>query len=863
MKLKKGFLFLAFAGLALLSLNSCMKKEVNSAATFGVGTGSNHQEEGRSKHKEILSKINLKIDGSKISKYYGGSNEKHNHKNTVELCLADEQLFEYIQRDVIYNLEEAYRTKNLSKLESTLTKDSNLFLYQKRINRVAKNVVEGIQEFHWSTSNKNSNKYPIAKEDLNKYLGSFKKIDDFDLSTFKFVSPIRFRNPADLSMKRAKLLARFDLRGITQNGERRNDRGMWAIDVVLQEGKWKVLEIDLLKGETLVKADAPSFVDTTKKTIGDIIPSYLRTEAIRRGGYALSISDYDGDGNHDIYVGTREEGLLLKSTAELKFKKVNVGTDGNRLVKTAIFGDFFNTGREDLVLVRFVPNHLKKEEDKTGNEAFSFSDIVFYENVGEGNFKKIDKIIENRQLSGNAMPAAIADFNGDSKLDFYIGFPGPLDFTFINGATGVSQGTQVQGLFINDGTRKKFVDRTEEGIEYAEIEYLFAHSTASVDIDQDGDMDLIVLDDRGNLSPVYLNNGKGKFTESSKKTGIVNSDLAMSLASGDVNNDGHLDFAITNVNFVAADRWSQSCSSNWPGLEYNDYAREGLRLFQGVGKGKAKFSEVTDITGLEWAGEGMAGVEFIDFNNDGLLDIYVANGLWSGTTRKQDLSSTFVRALQTGYTQTGFELTEEGTASNFMKVLAYFKGDLLAPDANTHKNASAHLAGFQRNRLFRNNGNDSFTEIGYLEGVDSIADGYIITLADLNKDGKMDMVIRNGDPGVKGVNFEPVQVLMNQNKLKRNSLVVDLEGTESNRNGIGAFVTAHIKGKSYLRHLIGNNGTAQSEKILHFGLDKNEHVDKLVVKWPSGKIQTLKNVAAGRIKIKEPTKDVRKFALDN
>jgi hypothetical protein len=465
-------------------------------------------------------------------------------------------------------------------------------------------------------------------------------------------------------------------------------------------------------------------------------------------------------------------------------------------------------------------------------------------------------------MSGNAMPAAIADFNGDNKLDFYIGFPGPLDFTFINGATGVNQGAQVQGLFINDGKRKKFVDRTKEDIKYAELEYLFAHSSASADIDQDGDMDLIVLDDRGNLSPVYLNNGKGQFVESAKKTGIVNSDLSMSLATGDIDNDGKLDFALTNVNFVAAERWAQSCSTNWHGVEFNDYAREGLRLFQG--KGKAKFSDVTEISGLEWAGEGMAGVEFIDYNNDGLLDIYVVNGLWSGTTKRQDLSSTFIRALQTGYTQISYEMTEEGTASNFMKVLSYFQGDLLAPDSNNDKTASSHLGGFQRNRLFRNNGNGDFTEIGYLEGVDSVADGYIITLTDLNKDGKVDMVIRNGDPGLKTVHYKPVQVLMNQNDTKRKSLVVELEGTESNRNAIGAFVTAHVKGETFLRHLIGNNGTAQSEKILHFGLDKQSQVDKLVVKWPSGKIQTLKNVPAGRIKIKEPiTQKSQKVALDN
>ncbi|OIQ19526.1 MAG: hypothetical protein BM556_03315 [Bacteriovorax sp. MedPE-SWde] len=854
MKIKKNVtLLLTIVG--ALGLSSCQKDTSH--------TLSSDPNVGRSLLKSTLKSVNVsKIDPNIISKHYGGKSDAHfsgkTYKNTKLLCLADEQQFEVMQRQVIHQIEDAFRLGKTEILKNVFASGGKFFSFKNRINQVEEKNVDGVREYKWN-SRKNNISLKDAEKDISAYLSDFTKIVDFDLSTFKFVSPKRFRNKEDLSMKRAKLVSRFDLRGLGKDGERRNDRGTWAIDVELQGDTWKVLNVDLVSGESLVKKNKATFKDVTDQMIGDQVPVYVRKEAIRRGGYALSITDFDNDGNHDIYVGTRENGVLLQGNSELTFREIKVGPENNRLVKTAIFGDFFNTGRQDLVLVRFVPEHLKTSKDEMGNDALSFSDVVFYENVGNGKYKKVEDLIENRKLSGNAMPAAVADFNGDQKLDFYIGFPGPLDFTFIGGTTGIEQGAQVQGLFINDGKRKKFVDRTKENVDFAENEFLFAHSSASVDLDMDGDMDLVVLDDRGNLSPVYLNDGTGKFTESAKKTGLVNSDLSMSLANGDVNNDGKLDFAITNVNFVASERWNKSCSTNWR-TEYTNYAKDGLRLFNGLGD--AKFAEVTSYAGLEWIGEGAGGVEFVDYNNDGKLDIYVVNGLWSGTDRKQDLSSVFVRSLQQEHHQLSFEMTEEGASSDFMTILNSFVGDILRPDVKVEKKTTPHMAGFQRNRLFRNDGKGKFTEVGFLEGIDSIADGYIVTMADLNKDGKVDLLLRNGDPGLKEVKYKPVQVFLNQNDTKRKGLIVTLEGTDSNRDGIGAFVTAHIGKDEHVRHLIGNNGTAQSEKMLHFGLDKNIKVDKLVVKWPSGNIQTVKNVPAGRIKIIEKSAAKEKVASE-
>lgn len=135
--------------------------------------------------------------------------------------------------------------------------------------------------------------------------------------------------------------------------------------------------------------------------------------------------------------------------------------------------------------------------------------------------------------------------------------------------------------------------------------------------------------------------------------------------------------------------------------------------------------------------------------------------------------------------------------------------------------------------------------------MDSIADGYIIGAADLNKDGKMDLILRNGDPGTDKNRNPSVQVFLNKKERKEKSVIIALNGTSSNRDGVGAILNATIGGKKYIRHLVANNGAMQSEGIIHFGLGNHEKIDNLNIRWPSGKVDTFKNIPAGRHRILE------------
>jgi len=361
-------------------------------------------------------------------------------------------------------------------------------------------------------------------------------------------------------------------------------------------------------------------------------------------------------------------------------------------------------------------------------------------------------------------------------------------------------------------------------------------------------VDIGVVDDRGNLSPIYRNLGDASFQESSAMMNVENEMLGMGMAVASTRNDGMFDIVMTNVDFAAGAR-AYSCTTN----RKSAFRGTGLRLFRNAGEGR--FVDATLGSGLEWAGEGLAGAEFIDYNNDGFQDLIVSNGLWTGTERDENLTSSFVRdanRMLDPNVINGFP-RESGTRSNYMEILAGFRGDVRKGKFEKD-GPRPSMAGFQRKRLFRNNGDGTFTEIGYLAGVDSVADGYVVATADINRDGKTDLIFRHGDPGTKDAHFRPVEIFRNLHDNAK-SLVVELEGEPANgspRDAVGARLVARVNGKKLHRTLVLNNGSAQSELVVSFGLGEESKVEELEVRWPSSQVTKHKSLPHGRIRLKEP-----------
>jgi enediyne biosynthesis protein E4 len=159
-----------------------------------------------------------------------------------------------------------------------------------------------------------------------------------------------------------------------------------------------------------------------------------------------------------------------------------------------------------------------------------------------------------------------------------------------------------------------------------------------------------------------------------------------------------------------------------------------------------------------------------------------------------------------------------------------------------------NLSCYERNRVFLNVKGQDFLDISHLTAADSDGDGRAVVAADFRNAGQLDLVVRQAGGGA---------LLLFENRLPRkNYLQVSLRGRASNRQGIGARLTATVNGQQLVRELYPANGyLAQAPNVVHFGLGDNASIDRLTIRWPSGKTQTLAQVTGNRHIIVDEDKD--------
>lgn len=784
-------------------------------------------------------------------------------KKAKEITISDEAVFQDVVQDVMNPLQKMIEQK--AKIFSRISENGAKFIF-KSIKKNAVHEFDGIHQYKWVSETQESSAKEF-EEKFFKYLEAYSQIEYASVSPFSMSTSISDRASKTAQPIAFKTLVRFDVRGAAVDKTRRNDR--FIAEIFLKKStnasRWTISHFALQEGETLTTKN--KFFEEVNAFSKNGLPSnYVRKEAIRRGGYALSLGDWNNDGISDLIVGHLGKIEFFEGQKNLTFKKIEngeLGIEDETLVKSAVVNDFDNDGLKDLLIVRFAPS------EQAGKDVITYKGTL---TTNKGlKFRRLTSI-KNRYPAYYAMPSAVADFNNDGLLDFYIGFPGAKDFTVLNKDADSYAGmkeTQPQGLFYNVGNLS-FQEVTKEKLPYTkshnaytdgypEAAVVFPHTSTAVDYNLDGHMDIVVVDDKANLSPLYKNTAGGVFAQTADLIGTINSDFGMGFAAVDLDNDGKLEFIYSNVNFLAAERMKRSLASNF--TVYDSVAgTNGIKIFKTL-DGK-HYSDITALTGIIDVGEGVAGVEAIDYNNDGLMDLYVTNGLWSGTSREQDLSSQFARA----YLNFRYDYQEvmnsphgiEEANTTFMKILTGFEGNV--ENAKTQPGIYPSMAGFQRNRLFRNNGDGTFTEIGYLAGVDSMSDGYVAATADLSGDGKMDLVLRNCDPGAEKNMFPAVQIYKN-NFSKNKSVVLSFQGSKSNRDGIGVIAVAKIGNKKIVRHLVANNGSVQNQSILHFGLGNSEKIDSLRIQWPSGEVDILHSLPPGHHLIKEKTTGLKAASL--
>ncbi len=404
------------------------------------------------------------------------------------------------------------------------------------------------------------------------------------------------------------------------------------------------------------------------------------------------------------------------------------------------------------------------------------------------------------------------------------------------------------------------------------------------DFNNDGFPDIYVSNYGPNV--LYLNKGNGSYEDVSDKSGIAGNECSVGAAGLDFDNDGQLDLYVGNYIAFNPEYNFYYAPDGFPGPMAYDGQPD--RLYRNRGDGT--FEDVTEKMGV-YSPEGRAmGVGSADFNNDGWMDIYVANdhmvnylyenvggrafketGVASGTAFNQVGEATISMAVDfDDYDGDGLMdlfVSDDGYCSLFtnqgggaFSEMSYYAG--IASASGQHVGwATAfvdydndgdkdifkvngelkHLYG-QEDQLFENAGGGKFVDVSVESGPhfqeEMVSRG--ACFGDYDNDGDIDVFI---------VNLESNGILLrNDHGNDQNWLTLHLVGTQSNRDAIGTRVTITAGGVTQIGQRKGGSGyLSYNDPRLHFGLGDSDVVENIEIKWPSGATSVLSNIKAGQI----------------
>ncbi len=662
-------------------------------------------------------------------------------------------------------------------------------------------------------------------EEMKTYLATFVKVETAEFEIIGIV-------PVEGAASRFRVALRYDFAGLRKAGGREECIGYWEMEW-LREGAngWRVKKWDC-REESLSRAKEPVFVDVTAQALG-------QTESYREqlshgvdywrtildgtcgvdvyGNNGLAVGDFDNDGLDDFYV-CQPPGLpnrLYRNRGDGTFEDVTqqagVGVlDGSAC---ALFVDFENKGLQDLLVV-------------------CGSGPLLFLNQGNGKFAlKRDAFKFKQPPQGTFTHAAVADYDLDGRLDiyfclysYYLGldqyrYPSPY-FDARNGPPNF--------LFRNEGSGA-FQDITEAaGLNVDNNRYSFACSWG--DYNADGWPDLYVVNDFGRNN-LYRNKGDGTFAVTSGEAHVEEAGAGMSACWLDYDNDGKQDIYAAGMWVPAGMRvFGQGhFHENDPEMIRGLYRRHmtGNSLYRN--KGTGQFQNVAEPAGVE-IGRWSWSTDAWDFDHDGYQDLYIANGYLTGWDDR-DASSFFWRQVVAKSPQNA--TPSEGYERGWNAI-----NELIRSDATWNGN--------ERNVLYLNNQDGTFSDVSGVVGMDFIEDSRSFVLADVDHDGRLEVLLKNR-------NAPQIRILHNTMKECGKSIAFRLRGTKSNRDAIGASVTLEAGGKLQTKYLQAGSGfLSQHTKEIFFGIGDAEVAVRATIRWPDGFTQKFEKLPVNhRIEIEE------------
>lgn len=543
----------------------------------------------------------------------------------------------------------------------------------------------------------------------------------------------------------------------------------------------------------------------------------LDYENIYNGG-GVGVGDFNNDGLPDLYfTGNLVANKLYLNKGEFKFQDITEqsGTNGNgRWCRGVSVIDINSDGLQDIYI------------SATGLRNAEMRQNLLYINQGNGangipQFKDMAKEYGLNDTTYSTM-ASFFDYDNDGDLDMYLcvndiiqgDFPNRFRPRLLNG-----EHPSTGRLYRNNGSDSLghpfFTNVSKEAGVTIEG---YGHSATITDINLDGWKDIYVTNDYLSQNILYINNKNGTFTDNVKSYFKHTSANAMGSDIVDINNDGLSDLIELDMNpqdnlrkkmMLNANSYQTYQNSDYLGYQYQ-YVRNTLQLNQGRrvngedSLGDPIFSDIAFYSGIAETDWSWAPV-VTDFDNDGNRDILITNGFPKDVTDHDFVT----------FRNDAFAVAEK-------KVLL----DEI-PAVKIH------------NYAYKNNGNLTFSDVSASWGLTTPSFSNGAVYVDLDNDGDMDFVVNN-------IN-DAAQVY--QNTLRDNDadnhhfLRMHLKGDTLNKSGIGTWIEVYTGSRMQVFEQNPFRGYLSSVQAdAHFGLDSLNSIDSVIVKWPNGKLQTIKNL---------------------
>jgi enediyne biosynthesis protein E4 len=514
-------------------------------------------------------------------------------------------------------------------------------------------------------------------------------------------------------------------------------------------------------------------------------------------GASVSVVDFDRDGWQDLYVTNSGEGsqnALYRNNHDGTFTDVAPAlgvADVNKSGTGVSMGAVWGDYDNDGYEDLFLNKWGRPE--------------LFHNDAGK--FFTSATSQANLPQWVNANTAVWFDYDRDGRLDLFVGgyYPESIDLWHLTTTLMMPESFE----YAQNGGRKYLFHNLgggafeEVSAELGINSRRWALAAAAADLRDTGYLDLVVANDYG-VTEIFANDGGRRFSNIGEQTGVGFSPKSgMNASFGDILNQGKFAIYVSNISeegvlIQGNNLWVPKEGTRGDALQYENMARD---------------------MGVELGGWSF-GAQFGDLNNDGRLDLYLTNGYVSA---------------------------DKGTNYwyDFSKV-AGGNSRIISDAANWPPMNGRSLSGFQQKRVWLNDGAGRFNEVAQVVGATDTYDGRSVALVDLWNRGVLDIVVANQ----RG----PLLVYKNTVVPNNGWIGFQLEGGASNRSAIGARVTLHWNGQQQVQEVSGGSGfCAQNMRPLHFGLGQTTQVEKVVIRWPSGRMQTLERPSLGQVhQLKEP-----------